>query len=236
MPYTMFKRLGLGELTPTGISLQLADCSIKYPMGILEYIPIKVGDFYVPIDFVVLDMAEDCRTQIILDRPFLATMGCKIDVKEGRLTFDVREHHAEFGLFENVELSSVTFSYCGCETVDSSELMVLHDTSLNNPSSISCALFEGLGLDNDKEDSFPLNIVETEPYAVDEGYLSEYYRFISFWMSMPPVSGGVQEVDADFEFEFGPFDSDGPKIRVLPDPILWKPLRSKKDLNPELLR
>jgi len=53
---------------------------------------------------------------------------------------------------------------------------------------------------------------------------------------MPPVSGGVQEVDGDFEFEFGPFDGDGPKIRVLLDPILWKLLRSKKDLNPELLR
>jgi len=50
------------------------------------------------------------------------------------------------------------------------------------------------------------------------------------------VSGGVQEVDADFEFEFGPFDGDGPKIRVLLDPILWRLLRSKKDLHPELLR
>ena len=40
-----------------------------------------------PIDFVVLDMDEDYRTQIILGRPFLATIGCKIDVKEGTLTF-----------------------------------------------------------------------------------------------------------------------------------------------------
>ena len=60
MPYIIFKRLGVGELTPTSISLQLADRSIKYPLGILEDVPIKVGDFYVPIDFVVLDMAEDC--------------------------------------------------------------------------------------------------------------------------------------------------------------------------------
>ena len=146
------------------------------------------------------------------------------------------EHHAEFGLFENVEPSSATFSCYGCETVDSSEPVVLHETSLNNPSSISCALFEGLGLDNGKEDSFPPNIVEIEPYAVDEGYLGEYGGFIPFWMSVPSMSGGVQEVDADFEFKFGLFDGDGPKIRVLLDPILWKLLRSKKDLNPELLR
>jgi len=62
MPYTIFKRLGLGELTPTGISLQLANRSIKYPMGILEDVSIKVGDFYVPMDLVALDMDEDCRT------------------------------------------------------------------------------------------------------------------------------------------------------------------------------
>ena len=104
MPYTIFKRLGLGELTPTSISLQLADRSIKYPSGILEDVPIKVGDFYVAIDFVVLDMAEDCRTKIILGRPFLATAGCKIDVKEGRLTFDVEEHHVEFGIFDDLKL------------------------------------------------------------------------------------------------------------------------------------
>jgi len=94
MPYTSFKRLGLGELSPISISLQLAYHSIKYPLGVLEDVSIKVGDFYVPIDFVILDMAEYSRTQIILGRPFLATTGCKMDVKEGKLTCDVGEHHA----------------------------------------------------------------------------------------------------------------------------------------------
>jgi len=75
MPYSIFKRLGLGELRPTSISLRLADRFIKYPLGILEDVPIKVGDFYVPIDFVILDMAEDSHTQILLGRPFLATAG-----------------------------------------------------------------------------------------------------------------------------------------------------------------
>jgi len=59
----------------------------------------KSGCFYVHIDFVILDMVEDPRTQIILSRPFLTIAGCKIDVKEGRLTFDVGENHAKFGLF-----------------------------------------------------------------------------------------------------------------------------------------
>ena len=63
------------------------DHYIRYPLGILEDIPLKVGGFYVLIDFVILNMAEDARTQIILGRCFLVTTGCKIDIKEGKLTF-----------------------------------------------------------------------------------------------------------------------------------------------------
>jgi len=43
MPLSLFKRFGIGELKPTGITLQLVDCSIIYPAGILDDIPIKVG-------------------------------------------------------------------------------------------------------------------------------------------------------------------------------------------------
>jgi len=38
------------------------DHFIKYPLVILEDVPVKVGNFYIPIDLVVLDMAEDSRT------------------------------------------------------------------------------------------------------------------------------------------------------------------------------
>ena len=137
-------------------------------MGILEDAPIKVGDFYVPIDFVVLDMAEDPRTQIILGRPFLATAGCKIDVKEGKLTFDVGEHHAEFGLFKDFEFSPSTFACYGCELVDSDEPMDEVDMALNDPSSFYCTLFKDLRLGDVKVDSVPPSIIETTPYAVDE--------------------------------------------------------------------
>ena len=58
IPYSIFKRFGLGELSLISISLQLAARSIKYPSGVLEDVPIKVGDFYGPIDFVILDMVE----------------------------------------------------------------------------------------------------------------------------------------------------------------------------------
>ena len=52
-------------------------------------------------DFIVLDMAEDAYTQINLGRHLLATSGCKVNVKKGRLTFYVGESHAAFNLFED---------------------------------------------------------------------------------------------------------------------------------------
>ena len=52
------------------------------------------------IDFVILDTTKDAHTEIIFDRPFLATVGYKIDVKESKLIFEVGEHHVEFALFK----------------------------------------------------------------------------------------------------------------------------------------
>ncbi|KAJ9180959.1 hypothetical protein P3X46_009139 [Hevea brasiliensis] len=83
MPLSICKKLEIGKLKPTTISLQLADRSIKYPVGILENIPIKVGKFFIPVDFVVLEMEEDVQIPIILGRPFLATVGAIIDAKNG---------------------------------------------------------------------------------------------------------------------------------------------------------
>ena len=59
MPLSMCNRLNLGTLKPTNISLQLADRSVKLPLGKLEDVPLRVGKLYIPVDFIVLDMDED---------------------------------------------------------------------------------------------------------------------------------------------------------------------------------
>lgn len=89
MPKSVFNKLGLGDLSPTNISLQLADRSIRYPEGMLVDVPIRVGDMWVPGDFVVIDMKEDDMIPIILGRPFLATCGAIIDVKNGMISLSV---------------------------------------------------------------------------------------------------------------------------------------------------
>ena len=73
MPLLVFSKLGLGEVKPTTISLQMADRSLTYPQGVIEDVLAKVDKFIFPVDFVVLDMEEDWEIPLILGRPFLAT-------------------------------------------------------------------------------------------------------------------------------------------------------------------
>ena len=49
-----------------------------------------------PNDFVVMDIKEDTLVPIILGRPFLATTGAVINVKEGLFTFTIGEEVVEF--------------------------------------------------------------------------------------------------------------------------------------------
>ncbi|XP_056685817.1 uncharacterized protein [Spinacia oleracea] len=89
MPYSVFSKLEVGDLVPTNITLQLADRSLKYPIGKIDDVPLRVGGLVIPVDFVVLDIDEDVHVPIILGRPFLATAGAIIDVKQGNITLKV---------------------------------------------------------------------------------------------------------------------------------------------------
>ncbi|XP_057745241.1 uncharacterized protein LOC130963107 [Arachis stenosperma] len=80
MPLSLMRKFQIDEVKPTRISLQLADRSIKFPIGIVENLLVKVRTFIFPVDFVILNMEEDVNTSIILGRPFLATERALIDV------------------------------------------------------------------------------------------------------------------------------------------------------------
>ncbi|KAL0394740.1 UNVERIFIED_CONTAM: hypothetical protein Slati_4440200 [Sesamum latifolium] len=81
MRYYIFEKLGMHELIPTIITLQLADRSIKYPRGIVEDVLVKIK-FIIPVGFIVLDMEENINMPLILARPFLATSRALIDVQK----------------------------------------------------------------------------------------------------------------------------------------------------------
>jgi hypothetical protein len=72
MPFSLYKRLDLGKLISTDISLQMADKSTIIPIGICENVLVQVANnCLILTDFVVLEMPEDDNMSIILGRPFL---------------------------------------------------------------------------------------------------------------------------------------------------------------------
>ncbi|GKB39393.1 reverse transcriptase domain-containing protein [Tanacetum coccineum] len=61
MPLSIWKKLSLPELTPTRMTLELADRSITHPKGVTEDVFVKVGSFHFPTDFVIVDFEADPR-------------------------------------------------------------------------------------------------------------------------------------------------------------------------------
>ncbi|XP_074303376.1 uncharacterized protein LOC141637859 [Silene latifolia] len=92
------KKIGICNLIPTNMTLQLADRSVTHLLGVHKDEPVKVGKYLIPADFVIFDIREDSHTPIILGRAFLATGGVLIDVRDGRLTFRIDGEKVEFKL------------------------------------------------------------------------------------------------------------------------------------------
>nr|GFB72926.1 hypothetical protein [Tanacetum cinerariifolium] len=83
---TPVEKLRLPTLNDTKMVLELADRTISKPTGVAENVFVKVGKFYFPADFVILDFVTDPRVPLILGRPFLSTAHALIDVYEGEIT------------------------------------------------------------------------------------------------------------------------------------------------------
>ncbi|GJV23401.1 reverse transcriptase domain-containing protein [Tanacetum coccineum] len=98
MPYSVWNNLSLPELTPTCMTLELADRSITKPIGIAEDVFVNVGKFQFPADFVVVDFEPDPRVPLILGRCFLKTSHALIDVYEGEITLRVGKEAITFNL------------------------------------------------------------------------------------------------------------------------------------------
>ncbi|GKB06467.1 reverse transcriptase domain-containing protein, partial [Tanacetum coccineum] len=91
MPYSVWKSLSLSELTPTCMTLELADRSITEPIGIAEDVFINVGKFQFPADFVVVDFEPDPES-LILGRCFVEKQVICFDrCYEGEITLRVEE-------------------------------------------------------------------------------------------------------------------------------------------------
>ena len=121
MPLSVVQRLSLGELTPTAITLQMADRSMAQPEGVLEDVLVKVGKFIFPVDFVIMKMEEDTQVPLLLGRPFLATGAALIDVQKGELILRVGNEAVHFNLNRSLEHPDVEAE--GCMAVENNSLL-----------------------------------------------------------------------------------------------------------------
>ena len=98
LPLSLYRRLELDKLTPTKVSLQMADKSTAFLIGTCEDVPVVVANTAILTNFVVLDIPEDDAMVVILGRPFLNTAGAVIDCNKGNVTFHVNgnEHTVPF--------------------------------------------------------------------------------------------------------------------------------------------
>ncbi|GJZ07607.1 reverse transcriptase domain-containing protein [Tanacetum coccineum] len=122
MPLSVWKKLSLPELTPTCMTLELADRSITQPIGIAEDVDVKVGKFQFPADFVVVDFDADPRVPLILGRAFLKTERALIDVYERELTLRVGKEAVTFNLDQTFDYSSNYGCHTTTNRIDISEI------------------------------------------------------------------------------------------------------------------
>ena len=98
LPLFLYHRLDLNKLTPTEISLQMADKSTAIPVSTCGDVPVVVANITILTEFVILDILENDSMSIILGRPFLSTAGAVIHCNKCNVAFHVNgnEHTVHF--------------------------------------------------------------------------------------------------------------------------------------------
>nr|GEZ96820.1 reverse transcriptase domain-containing protein [Tanacetum cinerariifolium] len=98
MPFSVWNKLSLPDLSPTCMTLEIVDRSISHPIGVAEDVFVKVGTFHFPANFVVIDFDADPRVPLILGRSILKTGRALIDVFKGELTLRFGKEAITFNL------------------------------------------------------------------------------------------------------------------------------------------
>nr|GEW89691.1 reverse transcriptase domain-containing protein [Tanacetum cinerariifolium] len=106
MPFSVWNKLSIPNLSPTCMTLELVDHSISHPVRVAEDFFVKVGTFHFPTDFVVVDFDADPRVPLILERSFFKIGRALIDVFKGELTLRVGKEAITFNLDQTSRYSA----------------------------------------------------------------------------------------------------------------------------------
>ena len=103
LSFSVYQQLGMGDLHPTRVTIQLVDRSVKIPKGKITDVLIWVGKFIYPVDFIVPETQSvhnpKAQTPVILGRPFLATANAIINRRNGSMCLTFGDMMKEVNVF-----------------------------------------------------------------------------------------------------------------------------------------
>ncbi|KAI3799154.1 hypothetical protein L1987_34444 [Smallanthus sonchifolius] len=94
LPGSVYDQYNFDPLKEYNTTLVLANATCTRPRGKLVGVAVKIGEFYYPRDFLVIDyapLAKEEEPRVILGRPFLATANAQINCRNGTvdMTFGI---------------------------------------------------------------------------------------------------------------------------------------------------
>ncbi|XP_026450747.1 uncharacterized protein LOC113350854 [Papaver somniferum] len=153
LPFSVYEQLGIREMKPTRITLQLADRSVKVPRGIIEDVLVQVENFIYPVDFVILDThpvsSQDINIPIILGRLFLATANAVIHCQTGLVEFSFGNQKISVNVFKALQAPPDPEHYESICMIDSLVENTFTTNSVSDPLEACLAHF-GAYYDEDK--------------------------------------------------------------------------------------
>ncbi|XP_050918617.1 uncharacterized protein LOC127136055 [Lathyrus oleraceus] len=164
MMLSIYKKLGIGVMQDTKMTLQFADHSVKKPYGIVEDVLVKIDKFVFPVDFVILEMPEEEEIPLILGRPFLETGMCLINIEEGTMTLKVYDEELKIDVQNTMRYKD---DICTSHTIEVLDQVMTYDSPLNAPPSLLERVLSLSIFDSDKEvdngESEVLALLDAQP-------------------------------------------------------------------------
>ncbi|XP_050916519.1 uncharacterized protein LOC127131650 [Lathyrus oleraceus] len=162
MPLSMYKKLGLGTIQDTRMTLQFADRSVRRPYGIVEDVLVKIDKFLFSVGFVIQEMPEDEEIPLILGRPFLETGRCMINIEEGTMTLKVYDEELKIDVRNTMQYKDDICTSHTVEVIDQVVAQEIEKKMFQSPLEcvLSLSTFES---DEDEGESEVLAMMEEQP-------------------------------------------------------------------------
>lgn len=101
-----------------------------------------INNLHIPTDFVVLKYKQELKDLLILGRPFLATAGAIIDVKEGRIRLNIGEIPMIFDMEKLIKLPMIDNQAFCVDDIPSLAEKSLANLYFDNPLEITLSITE----------------------------------------------------------------------------------------------